>query len=213
MGGWLQASKSNPQKSRSAGDEEKVVAWPPVLGFVVADASWKPLLANNEAITILAYPGSSTQSLAELFQKKVRPAILDAPDSPANGNRFPSLTRLRSGRRTYFCRAFPLNGNGKGPKGDATLFVLERGVSGPLALSQVCQQFNLTHRQHQAVALLLQGLSNKEIAKSMGISANTVKAFLHMATLRMGVSSRSGIVIKILGMLLSPSNGEQTHQG
>ena len=85
-------------------------------------------------------------------------------------------------------------------------------MSGPLALSQVSQQFNLTQRQHQAVALLLRGLSNKEIAESMGISANTVKAFLHMATLRMGVSSRSGIVIKILGMLLSSSNAEQINQ-
>jgi DNA-binding CsgD family transcriptional regulator len=212
MGGSLQTSKSNPQKYPSPAESGRVITWPPVLGFLVADASLKPVFANNEAITILTYPGPSSQSLADLFQKKIRPPNLNAPHSPASGNGFPSTTRLRSGRRTYFCRAFPLNSDGKGYKGDATLFVLERGISGPIALSQVSQQFNLTHRQHQAVALLLQGLSNKEIAKSMGISANTVKAFLHMATLRMGVSSRSGIVIRILGMLLSSNNGEQADQ-
>jgi DNA-binding CsgD family transcriptional regulator len=212
MGGSLQASKSNLPKSPSPGEGGRVITWPPVLGFLVTDASLKPVLANNEAISILSYPGPSSESLADLFQKKVRLAILNTPAPPVNGNGFPSATRLRFGRRTYFCRAFPLNSNGKGYKGDATLFVLERGISGPLALSQISQQFNLTHREQQAVALLLQGLSNKEIAKSMGISANTVKAFLRMATLRMGVSTRSGIVVKILGMLLSSGNQELAHQ-
>jgi len=207
----LQASKSNPQTSRSMGGSGRFIASPPILGFLVVDASLKPVFANGEAITILAYPGPSSQSLADLFHKKVGPSIVDTQDSPTNEIVPHSIIRLRSGRRTYYCRLFPLNSNGKGSKGAATLFVLERGMSGPLALSQVSQHFNLTHREHQAVALLLQGFSNKEIAESMGISTNTVKAFLHMATLRMGVSSRSGIVIKILGLLLSCSNAEQIH--
>jgi len=86
-------------------------------------------------------------------------------------------------------------------------------MSGPLALSQVSEQFHLTHREQQAVALLLQGLSNKEVAENMGISANTVKAFLRIATIKMGVSSRSGIVTKILGLLLSSTNSELTGHG
>lgn len=75
-----------------------------------------------------------------------------------------------------------------------------------LALGQVALQFRLTQREQQAVALLLQGLSNKEIAETMGVSSNTVKAFLRMVTVRMGVSSRSGIVTKILEVLLSGGN-------
>ena len=75
-------------------------------------------------------------------------------------------------------------------------------MSGPLALSQVSRQFHLTRREQQAVGLLLQGFSNKEMAKSMEISANTVKAFLRMASIKMGVSSRSGIVTTILGRIL-----------
>jgi DNA-binding CsgD family transcriptional regulator len=86
-------------------------------------------------------------------------------------------------------------------------------MSGPVALSQVSRQFNFTQREQQAVALLLQGLSNKEIAESMGISANTVKAFLRMATIKMGAPSRVGIVTTILRLLLFSNNTELMKTG
>jgi len=203
----MQASKSNTQKSRLQGDSGGLRAWPSVLGFLVADASLEPLFANHEAIAILAYPGPPSQSLNDLFHQKVHPGLLSAQGPPTNGNSIHPTIKLKSGRRTYFCRAFHLNSDGNG-RSTATLVVLERGMSGPLALSQISQQFHLTQREQQAVALLLQGLSNKEMAENMGISANTVKTFLHLATIKMGVSNRSGIVTKILGLLLSSINSE-----
>ena len=42
------------------------------------------------------------------------------------------------------------------------------------------------------------GLSSKEIASRMSISPNTVKAFLRVIMVKMGVTSRSGVVGKIL---------------
>jgi len=56
------------------------------------------------------------------------------------------------------------------------------------------QQYNLTSRELQAVELLMDGLRSKEIALRMQISPNTVKAFLRLVMLKMGVSTRSGIV-------------------
>jgi DNA-binding CsgD family transcriptional regulator len=208
-GNIMQSSESNPQKSRPLGDNRTRTTWPPVLGFLVADASLKPLFANHDAIAILTYPGPSPQTLADVFHKKVRPGLLSAQSSRSNRNQTQPVMKFKSGRRTYFCRAFPLDGNGNGFVGPATLIVLERGMSGPLALSQVSEQFHLTQREQQAVALLLQGLSNKEMAQNMEISANTVKAFLRMAMIKMGVSSRSGIVTKILGLVLSSGSPEQ----
>ncbi len=208
----MQTWESNPQKFRLPGESGTSSAWPPVFGLLVADASLKLLFANHEAIAILTYPEPSLQTLADLFHKKVRPGLVSAQSSLRNGNHTNLIMKLKSGRRTYFCRAFLLDSNGKGSGGTATLILLERGMSGPLALSQVSQQFRLTHREQQAVALLLQGLSSKEMAENMGISANTVKAFLRMATIKMGVSSRSGIVTKVLGLVLSSNNSEQGSQ-
>lgn len=201
----MQASDSNPQELRLAGDSGGLAAWQTLMGFVVADASLKPLFANNEAITILTYPRPSLHGLAHAFHKKVRPALLKVQGSAKNRSGAHTIVKLKSGRRTYLCRAFPLNGNGNGA---GTLLLLERGISRTLALSQVSQQFQLTHREQQVVILLLQGLSNKEMAENMGISANTVKAFLRTAMLRMGVSKRAGIVIKILGLFLCSRDSE-----
>jgi DNA-binding CsgD family transcriptional regulator len=201
-------TESNSPKTRLAGERRDPPPGPPAHGFLIADASLKLIFANSDAVTILTYPGPTSQNLVDLFQKKVRPVLANAIHSTTNGNGH-SILKLKSGRRTYVCRAFLLNSNGKG-NGSATLLMLERGMPGRFALSQAAQQFRLTHREQQAVALLLQGLSNKEIADIMGVSANTVKAFLRMATIRMGVSSRSGIVTKVLEVLLSGSSLERS---
>jgi len=195
---------TNLQKSRQAADINRPIVWPPVTGFIVTDGSLKPLFANNEAISILTYPGAGVQSLTDVFHKKVLPGMNanSAYSHKADGQ---MASKVKSGRRTYYCHAFLLSNNGKGSTSGATLIVLERGMSGPVALSQISKQFNFTQREHQAVTLLLEGLSNKEIAESMGISANTVKAFLRMATIKMGAQSRFGIVTKILSLLLCRS--------
>jgi len=198
----MPTSESNAQNSRLPKDSDSFTAWPAGLGLLVADASLKPIFANEEALAILSYPGPSSQSFADAFHKNVRPRLISVQNLPTNGNHAPFM-KFKSGRRIYFCRAYGLNNNGRGSGGgSATLIVLERGISGPLALSQVSRQFHLTRREQQAVGLLLQGFSNKEMAKSMEISANTVKAFLRMASIKMGVSSRSGIVTTILGRIL-----------
>lgn len=198
----MPGSESNRQMARAQGREDREAVSPPAHGFLLADASLKLMFANSHAAAILTYPGPNSVDLSEVFQKKIRPALLNAGRWPINGTGH-SIMKLKSGRRTYTCRAFLLNSNGKGKP--ATLVMLERGMPGRLVLSQVAQQFRLTHREQQAVALLLQGLSNKEMAEIIGVSANTVKAFLRMAAVRMGASTRSGIVTKILGVLLSGS--------
>lgn len=198
----MPGSETNSQKPRL---DYRDTAHPVPHGFLVADASLKLIFANSDAVAILTYPGLISQSLDEVFQKKIRPALLNVGGVTPNGNGH-SIMKLKSGRRTYICRAFLLNSNGKGMNGTATLLMLERGMPERLALGQVALQFRLTQREQQAVALLLQGLSNKEIAETMGVSSNTVKAFLRMVTVRMGVSSRSGIVTKILEVLLSGGN-------
>lgn len=209
MGNIMQTSVSDLQKPHSRGDSSnRLVTRPPVLGFLVADASLRPLFANHEATTILTYLGPPLQSLPDAFHKKLRPSLLRVQSSPTNRICAYPIIQFKSGRRTYFCRAFLLDSNGKDSKGTAVLIVLEREMPGSLALSQISQQFHLTNREQEAVALLLQGLGNKQMAEHMGISANTVKAFLRMVTIKMGVSSRSGIVTKVLGLVLSSGSSQ-----
>jgi len=91
-----------------------------------------------------------------------------------------------------------VDAHAKNPSHPSVAVLLERGPSGLIPLSQVSQQFNLTQREGEALAYLLQGLSSKEIANRMNISRNTVKAFMRMIMIRTGVSSRSAVLGKII---------------
>jgi len=75
-------------------------------------------------------------------------------------------------------------------------------------LLQTSQEFHLTHREQEVLGLLIMGLTNKEMADRMGISANTVKAFVRLVMLKMGTSGRSGIVAKVLLRALSLNMGK-----
>jgi DNA-binding CsgD family transcriptional regulator len=175
----------------------------PALGFLVADEMLRGLSANREAMRILTYPAKQAlpQSLFQAFDEKIRRVLLRGRVR-LSAKAVPPVIPFRSGRRVYFCRAFRLDAN-VNPR---VLIVLERGIPESFALSQVSLQFRLTQREQETVTFLLRGLSNKEMAKRMGVSPNTVKAFLRMVMVKMGVSTRTGIVAKLLGSMLIPSD-------
>lgn len=64
--------------------------------------------------------------------------------------------------------------------------------------SEVTERFHLTLREREMVGLLTFGLTSKEIADRMNISPNTVKTFFRLVMTKMGVSTRAGIVGKIV---------------
>lgn len=53
----------------------------------------------------------------------------------------------------------------------------------------------LTRRQREVLAYLAQGLANKEIARRMGISLNTVKAHCAALYLRLDVRGREEAIL------------------
>jgi DNA-binding CsgD family transcriptional regulator len=76
--------------------------------------------------------------------------------------------------------------------------LLERHSFSAAGLSDALGQFDLTPRELETVTLLVEGLTSKQIAARMNISPNTVKAFLRLVMVKMDVSTRSGIVGKIV---------------
>jgi DNA-binding CsgD family transcriptional regulator len=76
--------------------------------------------------------------------------------------------------------------------------ILLRGDVAPLVLVQASERFRLSRRELEIVRLLLGGKTSKEIAADIGISPNTVKTLLRILMAKMGVSTRSGILGKVL---------------
>src|SRR5437773_11218454 len=148
-------------------------------GFLLLDASLRPIYASEEALAILAYPEvpSKNKGFDNSLQSRIRSLV------PSNGhhNGFsPSKfqNEVASGKRLYQLRAFSMKSSLAIERGPAIALLLERNPRGELELESVARKFRLTRRERETVDLLLQGLSTKQIASQMDISPNTAKAFL-----------------------------------
>jgi len=183
------------RKARGIGEAVQANSSKP--GLVVVDAALNLVASNTEAIQILTFPTrpDKIRQLDTVVAERIRTRLLDK-HSPADGG---FVREFRSGNRIYLCRSFPLTVNVKSAAQPALVLVFERRPSSAIAMSEVSSQFGLTPREQETIQLLLQGLTSKEIAERMKISPNTVKAFLRLVMVKMGVSTRSGIIGKIVG--------------
>ena len=163
-------------------------------GFLLLDSSLRPIFVNRAATEILSYPQKPEdhKNLDAFLASKI-PATLFS----VKGSQAPTLVSVfQSGRRRYQCRAYRMDGPGNGKPQGSVAVVLERFPAGPFSLGVVSEMFHLTTREQEVLRHLLVGQTTKEIATGMEISPHTVKAFLRMIMVKMGVSTRSAIVGK-----------------
>jgi DNA-binding CsgD family transcriptional regulator len=116
---------------------------------------------------------------------------------------------FQSWRRKYIVRGTILSEKTRisKDKEKSYLFILERFKPENLNLTEAFRHWNLNHREQEIVRLILTDCSNKEIAKHLGITINTIKAYMKLMMRKLGVHTRSGI----LPALLTESKKESTH--
>jgi len=171
----------------------------PTTGFLLLSSALKPLYVNPQAAQILFHPEgpAKAKDFAEQLASKIRAMV-------TNGTRkatIPECKEFLSGGRHYICRFFNVQSPGSesgGANGSSLALLLERNTEIAADVLKICQQYHLTPREQEAVRFLAQGLASKEIAARMNISTNTLKVFLRLAMMKMGVTSRSGIMSKFI---------------
>jgi DNA-binding NarL/FixJ family response regulator len=165
-------------------------------GLIIVDATLNLMASNAEALNILAFPrtGLEIAESKSIVAERLRSQI----SHPHTYNGSPAVLQLRSGMRTYICHAFPVDLLSNTCK-QAYVLMLERETHPALTLEEICARYNLTPREQQVVSYLVRGLTSKEIADQMQISAHTVKAFLRLVMVKLNVSTRSGVIGKIVG--------------
>lgn len=175
---------------------KKMLPAPSAAGLLLVDSSLRPVWFNLAAVQILSYPEKpGSRSRLDLFLGgKIQSNLVSEQPSLQS----PFVTELKSGRRRYLCRIFRLAVPTKSSSSADVAILLERRSLVLIALGQVCEQFKLTRREREALECLLEGLTSKEIADRMMIAPNTVKAFLRLIMIKMGVSTRSAIFAKIV---------------
>jgi DNA-binding CsgD family transcriptional regulator len=160
-------------------------------GLVMLDGAGELLYADTAARKILCYPKSADGEAEERKEilRRVHSEVLDGH----NGSH--SEVSITSGRRQYLCSTFV--SDEVSPESAIVSIVLVRRSRRNEDLRRSCEQHGLTPRESEAVLLLTKGLTTKQIAQQMNISAHTVKNFIHLIMVKLGVTTRSGIVGKI----------------
>jgi len=171
----------------------------PAIGFLLLDSALDPIVLNKTAAEILSYPQQpdAQRNIPRFWVEKVRTALVSP--NPAAGS--PLVAEYRSGKRRYLCRSFRIDGQTRGYSNLSIAVLLERESSGSFSLIQLAQNYHLTMREQEVLHFLLQGLTSKEIADRMEISVNTVKAFLRLIMIKLGVTTRAGILGKAITSL------------
>jgi DNA-binding CsgD family transcriptional regulator len=160
------------------------------VGLVLLNSSLEPIYGNSEAFSVIAYPAQPAKSADAEFSHSIRTLM----GKQLHPDHLPTTTHFVSGRRRYLCRIFGLEPR---PSGDSTptiALTIERD-SVPVDL---LEHFHLTDREIEVVQHLADGLTSKEIAQRMNVSPNTVKTFMRMVMIRMGVTTRAGVIGKLV---------------
>jgi len=166
-------------------------------GLILVNSKFQSMYANDTAVQILSYPASPPpMTLWAIFAQEQIRRILKADRFSASVPAAPFI----SGKRRYTCRQLLLQSKDR----RAMLAVLlERSSRDAFDLSELSRRFHLSRRESETVLHLTRGLSTKEVAHRMSVSPNTVKQFVRLTMSKMGVTTRVGIVSKVVGGLFA----------
>ena len=175
-----------------------------VKGCILTDLLFKPVAADRGAQTLIPTVGYSVDrrepahslpgDLLALLQSLSLEELADAH------------AHFHIGAIGYLCQVAvlaPCTGPNSRPL--LALYV-QRNPDATEAIRKIAEDFDLTDREHEALLNISTGLTCKEVAQRMKISPNTVKAFLRLIMIKMGVTRTVGILSKVLE-LTQTSNG------
>jgi DNA-binding CsgD family transcriptional regulator len=117
--------------------------------------------------------------------------------------------RIGVGEAGYNCRVFVMHPHNGALAGRMLAIYVKRDRSVTEAVRRVGRSYHLTAREQEALVGISMGLTSRQLAARMNISPNTVNAFLRLIMVKMGVTTRAGIV----GKLINHKNGLQENGG
>jgi DNA-binding CsgD family transcriptional regulator len=169
----------------------------PAVGMVLLDESFEIIACDHGASVLL---NSVEPSGAEVSGLRLPRQILEELQQRKTTGDTSSELQFRVGSSDYVCRAYLLETR-SGYLTELSFMALHlQKVAGvQQATQEAIELYRLTEREGQTLKGVLLGLCTKELADQMGISPNTVKAFTRLIMIKLGVTTRWGIIAKILG--------------
>jgi DNA-binding CsgD family transcriptional regulator len=169
----------------------------PESGLVLVNTALQPIASDRGAVNILQRIDHSSGNVNG-HAPVIPEVILDRIRSRRSIDPSDNGVSFSLGGRRYRCRFYSIQSDHPtfGPGVVALHFDIDSRKSEPIA--DIVAEYHLTEREEQALRGIALGLSTKEIADRMRISPNTVKSFVRLVMIKLGVTSRAAIMVKLL---------------
>jgi DNA-binding CsgD family transcriptional regulator len=102
------------------------------------------------------------------------------------------------GQHRYRCRSYVVECDAPNVSPAVIAVHFEAEIHSNDPISEIAADYRLTEREEEALRGIALGLTTKELAHRMNISPNTVKAFVRLIMIKLGVTTRAAIMVKVL---------------
>ncbi|MBI3603923.1 MAG: helix-turn-helix transcriptional regulator [Nitrospirae bacterium] len=195
---------------RATAAARRIIEGREVPGLLLLNGKGRLLCSNPAADALL--PEIHRQAIVKLIQQAIqtlldcRGDVIDDPAAAAPSSVPFYQSTFQSGPSMFGLQAFWVNrpsvghqSNGRQSGGRAPLvaILVERVAavrSGRGRVENARRRFQLSPRELEVIQALRIGMSDKEIAVSLGISFDTVRDYLKTIRRKLGVSARAAIV-------------------
>jgi DNA-binding CsgD family transcriptional regulator len=164
---------------------------PPEEGVILVNLSLK-LVAFDAAAAVLMKHCQHRGK--QEFGISIPEEILSILRQRKQGDGCCERTSVRIGVHQYICRTYTMESQNQ----PMFLLHLQKDTAATDAVYRIAAEYELTDREKEALLGLALGLTSKEVAVRMSISPNTVKAYVRLIMIKMGVTRRAAIVGKLL---------------
>ncbi len=161
-------------------------------GVLVLDRNHKLLYANQEALKLL----NNSREIPPEVQRLCEELKAQGQEHASGAAPGDSCALLwREGEPPCSIRAFLIGAHAKGRPATHIMVLVEKVTEQhSLNLKRAKSQYGLSDREIEVVALVAQGLSNKEIGSRLFISEHTIKDHIKNIMRKTGAASRSEII-------------------
>jgi DNA-binding CsgD family transcriptional regulator len=190
-------SDSRSALDRSLGEAANPAAYDGLAsGVLLCDADLNLIGSDAGAQIIFGHQGAggnghATPFLPTLILEQMRAGRAQTPIA--------ETLSIQIGQHSYRCRLYPIQTTHAELAPALIAVHLDPApVHDNDPVDRIIAEYRLTLREIQALRGIALGLTTKELAHRMQISPNTVKSFIRLITVKMGVSSRAEIMVRLL---------------
>jgi DNA-binding CsgD family transcriptional regulator len=168
----------------------------PQSGIVLMDMSLRPIATDRGATNILKTQNRETTNGDNGV--RMPEEILNAIRNRNPADQSCMSMHFLIGERKYRCRSYLIQTQRDGLKPPIMAVHFESDAPACDPIARLAADYHLTEREQEVLRGIALGLTTKELADRMDISPNTVKAFVRLIMIKLGVFTRTAIIGKLL---------------